>query len=77
MQHLSRYLQNKYMDKNTHTITLVELARAFDEWDRIYREEPLRFKREIEHLLNSTKDQYGRVCAIFLLKLIDEGSLTL
>ena len=49
-----------------------ELAEAFTEWDRRYREEPERFQSEAEHLLKETPESYGEACAPYLLHILDE-----
>ena len=43
--------------------TIDELAAAFTEWDRRYREEPERFMSEAAHLLKETPETYGAACA--------------
>lgn len=55
-----------------HVVTEPELAAAFTEWDRRYREEPERFMSEAEHLLKNTADTYGKRCAPYLLKILSE-----
>jgi hypothetical protein len=47
-----------------------ELAAAFMEWDRRYREEPARFMSEAHHLLKETPETYGAACAPYLLALL-------
>lgn len=46
-----------------------ELADAFAEWLRRYHEEPERFEQEYP----SDEEDYGRGCAAYLLKLLEEG----
>lgn len=53
-------------------VTQQELADAFTEWDRRYREEPERFSSEAEHLLKETPHQYGQMCAPYLMAIIEE-----
>lgn len=53
------------------TTTKQELAKAFTEWDRRYREEPRRFKTEAEHLLQETPETYGQACAPYLIALLN------
>jgi len=53
-------------------ITQNQLADAFTEWDRRYREEPERFMSEAAHLLKETPHQYGQACAPYLIKIINE-----
>jgi hypothetical protein len=48
-----------------------ELAEAFTEWDRRYREEPARFMSEAQHLLQETPESYGAACAPYLLALLN------
>ena len=49
-----------------------ELAKAFTEWDRRYREEPERFMSEAAHLLKETPETYGAACAPYLIKILEE-----
>ena len=56
-----------------------KLAAAFDEWLRLYVEEPERFKREWQVVLEYVGDRgarlsprYGRACAAFLLSLLEK-----
>lgn len=51
-------------------VTEAQLAAAFTEWDRRYREEPDRFQSEAAHLLKSTPESYGEACAPYLLALL-------
>ena len=57
---------------NEITVTQNQLADAFTEWDRRYREEPERFMSEAQHLLKETPYQYGQACAPYLIKIIRE-----
>lgn len=43
------------MKNPTYEVTEKELAQAFTEWDRRYREEPERFEREATRLLHGTR----------------------
>ena len=52
--------------------TIPELAAAFTEWDRRYREEPDRFYSEAHHLLKETPETYGEACAPYLAKILKE-----
>ena len=52
------------------TVTEVQLAAAFTEWDRRYREEPERFQSEAVHLLKETPETYGQACAPYLIALV-------
>jgi hypothetical protein len=53
-------------------VTKNELADAFTEWDRRYREEPERFQSEVEHLLRETPHTYGQACAPYLISILKE-----
>lgn len=57
-------------DKVKHTFTERDLAQAFTEWDRRYREEPERFQNEVERLLRGTPETYGEACAPYLLHIL-------
>jgi len=52
------------------TATQKELAAAFTEWDRRYREDPDRFMSEAKHLLKGTPKTYGEACAPYLIALL-------
>lgn len=47
------------------------LAKAFEEWDRRYREEPERFASEMEVAAAGSED-YGDKCAPYLIKILEE-----
>lgn len=49
-----------------------ELAAAFTEWERRYREEPARFISEATKLLKHTPRDYGEACAPYLIKILGE-----
>jgi hypothetical protein len=51
--------------------TVAELAAAFTEWDRRYREEPERFESEARRLLHGTPETYGAKCAPYLIALLN------
>ena len=51
--------------------TQEELAAAFTEWDRRYREEPGRFEAEAERMLRGTPETYGEACAPYLIALLN------
>ena len=51
--------------------TEAELAAAFTEWDRRWREEPERFLSEAEHLSKHTAESYGAACAPYLIALLN------
>lgn len=53
-------------------VSTKELAAAFTEWDRRYREEPARFMSEGEHLLKETPATYGDACAPYLQQILAE-----
>jgi hypothetical protein len=53
-------------------VTQGEIASAFTEWDRRYREEPERFMAEARRLLTTTVEDYGQACAPYLLAIIEE-----
>src|SRR3954453_20071505 len=76
-------------DTMTITATQDQLAAAFTEWDRRYRDEPERFYSEGErpyrdeaerfyseaqHLLQGTPETYGEACAPYLMSIIEEQS---
>ena len=52
--------------------TQIELAAAFTEWERRYREEPERFQSEAAKLLRETPTSYGEACAPYLLAILAE-----
>jgi hypothetical protein len=54
-----------------HQVTETELAVAFTEWERRWREEPERFKSESEKLAESA-ETYGEACAPYLLAILAE-----
>jgi hypothetical protein len=49
-----------------------QLAEAFTEWDRRYREEPERFMSEAVHLLKGTPETYGAEAAPYLIALLQK-----
>jgi hypothetical protein len=53
-------------------VTEGELAAAFTEWDRRFRDEPERFESEAVRLLKGTPRTYGEACAPYLIKLVEE-----
>jgi hypothetical protein len=55
-----------------HLVTQRELAAAFTEWDRRFREEPERFEAESVRLLRGTPETYGDCCAPYLISIICE-----
>lgn len=54
----------------TYTFTDDQLAAAFTEWDRRYREEPDRFMSEAARLLKETPESYGESAAPYLIALL-------
>ena len=52
--------------------TTKQIAAAFTEWDRRYREEPERFMSEAAHLLKNTPESYGEECAPFFEAILEE-----
>jgi len=52
--------------------TRSEIAAAFTEWDRRYREEPERFQSDAQRLLRGTPESYGAACAPYFLYILDE-----
>lgn len=57
---------------STTKVTEAQLADAFTEWDRRYREEPERFESEAVHLIHGDPETYGEACAPYLLAIIEE-----
>lgn len=57
----------------TITCTPADLAAAFTEWERRYREEPERFMAEARRLLQETPESYGEACAPYFLILLHEA----
>ncbi len=57
---------------STITATQREIATAFTEWDRRYREEPERFMSEAQHLLKTTPETYGDMAAPYLIQILNE-----
>ena len=55
------------------TCTAADMAAAFTEWGRRYREEPDRFMRESERLLAETPESYGEACAPYFRQLLAEA----
>ena len=53
-----------------HEFTQTELAGAFTEWDRRFREEPERFVSEAVRLLKDTPESYGEACAPYLIAIL-------
>ena len=53
-------------------VTPADLAAAFTEWDRRYREEPERFMSEVRRLLEQTPETYGEIAAPYLVSILKE-----
>ena len=53
-------------------VTISELAAAFEEWERRYREEPGLVMSEASKLLKETPQSYGESCAPYLLRILAE-----
>lgn len=53
-------------------VTEKNLAEAFTEWDRRFREEPERFESEAVRLLKGDPQSYGESCAPYLLSILAE-----
>jgi hypothetical protein len=49
-----------------------ELAAAFTEWERRYREEPDRFMSDCARFLRESPETYGDLCAPYLIQIIGE-----
>ena len=52
--------------------THAQLAAAFTEWERRYREEPDRFMNDVRRLLKETPETYGQACAPYLIELLGQ-----
>lgn len=52
--------------------TPAQIAAAFTEWDRRYREEPERFQSEAERLLKETPESYGAAAMPYFLEILEE-----
>jgi len=49
-----------------------QIAAAFTEWDRRYREHPEEFENEAVRLLKGTPETYGEAAAPYFLSILDE-----
>ena len=56
----------------TVTFTHEELAAAFAEWDRRYREDPASFQSEATRLLFNVPERYGENAATYLMSVITD-----
>lgn len=52
------------------TTTTKQMAAAFTEWERRYREEPEQFMAEARRLLKTTPADYGEACAPYFAHLL-------
>lgn len=52
--------------------TSEQIAAAFTEWERRFREDPARFKSEATKLLRETPESYGAACAPYFLSILAE-----
>ena len=57
-------------------VSVSEMAKAFTEWDRRYREDPDKFMSEASHLLKETPETYGDACSPYFIKLLNEIKAT-
>jgi hypothetical protein len=55
------------------TASVEELAAAFTEWERRFREEPERFQSEAARLLRDTPETYGDACAPYLAWILGQN----
>ena len=56
------------------TVTESQMAKAFTEWDRRYREDPEQFMSEACRLLKSDPATYGDACAPYFLSILNTQS---
>lgn len=49
-----------------------QIAKAFTEWERRYREDPETFQSEAEKLLRETPETYGEACAPYFLFILEK-----
>lgn len=54
------------------TVTEQDLAKAFTEWDRRFRENPASFMSQAENLLKQTAETYGDAATPYFVQLITE-----
>lgn len=52
--------------------TETQIASAFTEWERRYREEPERFQSEATRLLRETPESYGAAAMPYFLEILGE-----
>ena len=58
-------------DSDIVNVRVGDIAAAFTEWDRQYREDPDGFWTDVEHLLGNTPESYGEACASYFLLLLN------
>lgn len=58
-------------DSEVVNVRVGDIAAAFTEWDRRYREDPRGFMSDVEHLLGNTPESYGEASAAYLLLLLN------
>lgn len=58
------------------TCSIPDLAAAFTEWERRYREDPDLFFSEAHKILKETPRSYGEACAPYLAAILKEQSNT-
>lgn len=58
----------------TKDLKIKDFELAFTEWDRRYRNNPKEFMNIVDHLLKETSYSYGKACALYFHKLLDEFS---
>ena len=54
-------------------VSLQDLEDAFCEWDRRFSEDKNQFDHDMELLRNIAPKRYGLVCALYLMKLVEEN----
>lgn len=54
------------------TATQEQLAAAFTEWDRRFREDPDGFTSEAYRLLKETPETYGDACAPYFASILEQ-----
>lgn len=52
------------------TTTPQQIAAAFTEWERRYREDPAGFMSDVERLQTMTPTTYGEACAPYFCSLL-------
>jgi hypothetical protein len=60
------------MSTETIQATEKQLAAAFTEWERRYRENPDKFWSEGHKLLKETSTSYGDECAPYFISILNE-----